>query len=135
MKKIFTITFVAVSSFIFSCKKETTISNESTAVSSMEVTSALHSGTSTSPLVWQVCMGTTADEYGFAVAKAGDGGYFVAIFKAHLAYADWVVFKPKKKPVYKRRKLKTLPGVYQGNIVWQHFALKKKFFRDITHTD
>lgn len=77
MKKIFTITFVAVSSFIFSCKKETTISNESTAVSSMEVTSALHSGTSTSPLVWQVCMGTTADEYGFAVAKAGDGGYFV----------------------------------------------------------
>ena len=66
---------------------------------------------------------------------SGDAGYFVAIFKAHLAYADWFLFKPKTKPVDKRRKLKTFPGVYHGNIVWQHFALKKKFFRDITHTD
>jgi len=38
------------------------------------------------------------------------------------------------KPKHRRRMLKTLPGVYHGNIVWQHFALKKKFFRDITHT-
>ncbi|HEY6953959.1 MAG TPA: glycosyltransferase family 2 protein [Flavisolibacter sp.] len=65
---------------------------------------------------------------------SGDAGYFVAIFKAHLAYVNWCLFKPKKKPKHRRRMLKTLPGVYRGNIVWQHFALKKKFFRDITHT-
>ena len=66
---------------------------------------------------------------------SGDAGYFVAIFKAHLAYFDWFLFKPKSRPADKRRKLNTFPGVYHGNIVWQHFALKKKFFRDITHTD
>jgi hypothetical protein len=66
---------------------------------------------------------------------SGDAGYFVAIFKAHLAYFDWVLFKKKSKHQYKRKKLRTLPGVYHGNIVWQHFALKKKYFRDITHTD
>lgn len=66
---------------------------------------------------------------------SGDAGYFVAIFKAHLAFFDWILFKEKKRVRFKRRKLKTLPGVYHGNIVWQHFALKKKFFKDITGTD
>lgn len=63
---------------------------------------------------------------------SGDAGYFVAIFKAHLAFFDWFLFKEKMKPVHKRKKLKDLPGVYHGNIVWQHFALKKKYFTDIT---
>jgi GT2 family glycosyltransferase len=66
---------------------------------------------------------------------SGDGGYYVAIFKAHLAFYDWVFFKPKRKSQHQRRRLKTFPGVYQGNIVWQHFALKKKYFRDITGKD
>lgn len=65
----------------------------------------------------------------------GDAGYFIAIFKAHLAFFYWVLFKQKKKPQHKRRKLKTFPGVYHGNIVWQHFALKKKHFSEITGTD
>jgi hypothetical protein len=59
----------------------------------------------------------------------------VAIFKAHLGFFDWLLFKTKMKPANKRRKLKTFPGVYHGNIVWQHFALKKKYFRDITGKD
>lgn len=66
---------------------------------------------------------------------SGDAGYFVAIFKAHLAFFDWMLFKKHKKLKHKRRKLKTLPGVYHGNIVWQHFALKKKYFKDITGKD
>jgi GT2 family glycosyltransferase len=66
---------------------------------------------------------------------SGDGGYFVAIFKAHLAFLDWILFEKKNLHSYKRQKLKNLPGVYHGNIVWQHFALKKKLFRDITHKD
>jgi GT2 family glycosyltransferase len=66
---------------------------------------------------------------------SGDAGYFIAIFKAHLAYVNWFLFKQKRRPEHKRRKLGTLPGVYKGNVVWQHFALKKKYFRDITGTD
>jgi GT2 family glycosyltransferase len=66
---------------------------------------------------------------------SGDAGYFVAIFKAHLAFLDWIVFHQNMKPIHKRKKLKYLPGVYHGNIVWQHFARKKKFFRDITGKD
>lgn len=66
---------------------------------------------------------------------SGDAGYFVAIVKAHFAFFNWVLFKEKMKPEHTRRKLKTFPGVYHGNIVWQHFALKKFFFRDITGTD
>ena len=66
---------------------------------------------------------------------SGDAGYFVAIFKAHLGFFDWVLFKEKKKPKHTRRKLKSFSGVYHGNIVWQHFALKKKSFKDVTGTD
>ena len=65
---------------------------------------------------------------------SGDAGYFIAIYKAHLAFVHWI-FKKRKKTNYKRRKLKTFPGIYHGNIVWQHFALNKKFFRDVTGTD
>ena len=65
----------------------------------------------------------------------GDAGYFVVIYKAHLGFLDWILSKRKMKHVYKRKRLKTLPGVYKGNIVWQHFALNKKFFRDITGLD
>lgn len=66
---------------------------------------------------------------------SGDAGYFVAIFKAHLAFFDWALFKKHQRPGHTRRKMKTLPGVYHGNIVWQHFALKKKYFTDITGKD
>jgi len=66
---------------------------------------------------------------------SGDGGYFVAILEAHLAFVNWILFKKKNKHQFRRRKLKTLPGVFQGNIVWQHFVKKKKFFSDITGKD
>lgn len=61
----------------------------------------------------------------------GDMGYFVAIFKAHIGFLDWLFFARKQKNRLKRRKLSSLPGVYHGNIVWQHFALKKKKFGEI----
>lgn len=66
---------------------------------------------------------------------SGDAGYFIAIVKAHLAFFNWVFFKKKMKNDYRKRKLRTFPGVYPGNIVWQHFTLKKKYFRDITGKD
>ncbi|MFL5810035.1 MAG: hypothetical protein ACJ749_10980 [Flavisolibacter sp.] len=65
----------------------------------------------------------------------GDTGYFIAIFKAHLAYFDWLLLKKKKIFGGRRQPLKNLPGVYHGNIVWQHFAKGKKFFRQIVKGD
>lgn len=66
---------------------------------------------------------------------SGDAGYFIAIFKAHLAYFNWLLLKKKMKTGPKQKPLKLFPGVYRGNIVWQHFVKKKTSFREITGKD
>jgi GT2 family glycosyltransferase len=60
----------------------------------------------------------------------GDGGYFVAILRAHLAFIKWVLLKQGQSKFPQRRN-KELHGVYHHNIVWQHFAKKKKLFSEI----
>lgn len=62
---------------------------------------------------------------------SGDGGYFLSIIEAHLAFLYWIFFGNKKWKPVKRKKLTQLPGVYAGNLVWEHFVLKKKIFTDI----
>lgn len=62
---------------------------------------------------------------------SAEGGYFLAIAEAHFAFLYWIFFGNKKWKPQKRKKLRSLPGVYRGNLVWQHFALKKKFFSQI----
>ena len=61
---------------------------------------------------------------------SGDAGYFIAIMQAHFAFFNWLIAHPKNKKV-ERKKLTSLTGVYPHNIVWQHFAKKKKKFSDI----
>lgn len=63
---------------------------------------------------------------------SGDGGYFVAIIQAHLAFYRWLMFgsRSEAQPVSKK-KLSRLKGVYNGNLVWQHFVVHKKTFRSI----
>ena len=60
----------------------------------------------------------------------GDSGYFVAILRAQLAFIKWWLFCQKKStfPVTKKG---ILSGYLQKNIVWQHFAKKKKSFTEI----
>jgi len=65
---------------------------------------------------------------------SGDGGYFVAIFRAHLGFIKWI-FTGKRANKLKRRKLNQLAGLYEGNIAWQHFAKKKNCFSDIVITE
>jgi GT2 family glycosyltransferase len=65
--------------------------------------------------------------------SVGDGGYFIAIVRAHIAFFGWVFFHPKDKTARKKKKLASLPGVYKGNVVWQHFVKKKKTFGEIVH--
>ena len=74
MRKIIITVFLL--SILLGCKK---ISQQETLdVNSSSVSSSSSNRISTpSILQWQKCLGTPADEYGWGVAKAGDGGYFV----------------------------------------------------------
>lgn len=60
----------------------------------------------------------------------GDGGYFLAILRAHLSFVKWVCFK-KSKSVFPEKREGILSGLYKGNVVWQHFAKKKQYFTEI----
>lgn len=61
---------------------------------------------------------------------SGDGGYFVAIIKAHFAFIYWMFFEKRKKRRSSENKI-TLKGYYKGNIAWEHFARKKKAFSEV----
>ena len=61
---------------------------------------------------------------------SGDGGYFIALLKAHWAFYNWILFH-KKKGSDTRKRMASLSGVYTHNIVWQHFVKGKKRFSDI----
>lgn len=61
---------------------------------------------------------------------SGDGGYFVAIMRSQLAFIKWWLFY-KNKSVFPATKKGKLTGYLQKNIVWEHFAKKKKLFTEI----
>ena len=62
------------------------------------------------------------------VLLQGDGGYFLAIAKAHRGYIKWVLTGPG----YKRAaKSKRLNGWYDGSVVWAHFIKKQSRFSEI----
>jgi hypothetical protein len=75
MKKLFILASILLVVFLPACKKETKIP-----VSEIEEFAGARPPASTpSILQWQKCLGSSANDYGFAVAKAIDGtGYFVA---------------------------------------------------------
>ena len=60
----------------------------------------------------------------------GDGGYFIAIIRAHLAFMKWWLFY-KKRSVFPADKTKPLSGHLPKNVAWLHFVKKKKFFSEI----
>jgi GT2 family glycosyltransferase len=60
----------------------------------------------------------------------GEAGYFLAIMRAHAAFVKWLFFY-QHKSVFPRQKTGRLQGYYQGNLVWQHFIKKKKYFSEI----
>ena len=61
---------------------------------------------------------------------SGDPGYLRAVVRAHLAFFYWVLFV-QKRPVKRKRTLKYLSGVYNGNLIIDYFLRKKRFFREI----
>ena len=65
----------------------------------------------------------------------GDAGYFVAVVKAHFTFIRWIFFGKKKIFHGRKKQIAVLDGVYNGNIVWQHFVKKKKTFEDIVEKE
>lgn len=61
---------------------------------------------------------------------SGDGGYFIAILRAQLAFIKWWLFN-KKKSVFPEHRNKPLLGFLKKNMAWQHFVKKKKAFSEI----
>ncbi len=62
---------------------------------------------------------------------SGDGGYFISIIDAHFAFLYWLLFGNKRWKPIKRKPVKKLRGVFGGNLVWEHFVLKKSLFTQI----
>ena len=61
---------------------------------------------------------------------SGDGGYFVAIIKAHIDFIKWWLFD-RKNSVFPKAKNKPLAGYLNKNIAWLYFVKKKQRFSDI----
>ncbi len=60
----------------------------------------------------------------------GEGGYFIAVVKAHLHFLGWLLFK-KGRSVFPKKKGGKLCGWYGGSVVWAYFIQKKKTFLEI----
>jgi len=60
----------------------------------------------------------------------GDGGYFLAILRAHLAFAKWLLLK-RGQSVFPQKRDGKPEGLYRGNLAWQHFIKKKKYFSQV----
>ncbi len=60
----------------------------------------------------------------------GDGGYFVAIVRAHMAFFKWYFFF-RKRSVFPPTRKGRLSGILQKNIAWLHFVKKKTRFSEI----
>jgi len=61
---------------------------------------------------------------------SGDGGYFIAILRAQLAFIKWWLFY-KKKSVFPEHRNRPLTGFLKKNMAWQHFVKKKRAFSEI----
>lgn len=62
----------------------------------------------------------------------GQGVYFVAIFKAHLAFLAWMPGR-RRKSIFPASRLGRLEGWYVGSVVWKHFVRGKTRFDEIVN--
>jgi GT2 family glycosyltransferase len=60
----------------------------------------------------------------------GNGKYFIAIIRAHIAFIKWWLFH-RKKSVYPKSREGKLEGMLDENVIWLHFARKKRYFSEI----
>ncbi len=61
---------------------------------------------------------------------AGEGKYFIVVFRAHLAFVGWL-FSAMNKRQGTGKMARGLRGYYRGSVVWAHFVSGKKKFSEI----
>lgn len=61
---------------------------------------------------------------------SGDGGFFIAIVKAHLHFTGWLL-SGRKKSVFAKKRTGKPAGWYNGSAAWAYFIRKKKTFTEI----
>lgn len=62
---------------------------------------------------------------------SGEGGYWLAIQRAHWGYFRWLLSGPREGRGAARKPLKSLSGVYRGIVIWDYFVKKRKTFAQI----
>ena len=62
----------------------------------------------------------------------GQGVYFIAIFKAHVAFLAWIPGR-RRKSVFPAGRSGRLEGWYVGSVVWKHFVRGKTRFDEIVN--
>lgn len=60
----------------------------------------------------------------------GEGTYFIAVFRAHIAFVGWLFFK-QKQSIFPASKKGKLQGYLPKSVVWSHFIGGKKTFAEI----
>jgi GT2 family glycosyltransferase len=64
----------------------------------------------------------------------GQGTYFVAVFRSHLAFIGWLLSK-KQTDFYPKNKNGHLNGWFDRSVVWLHFVKGKKWFSEIVQLE
>ena len=60
----------------------------------------------------------------------GDGGFFIAVIKAHLEFARWCIFSRSSSAMAPNKK-RALKGWLNSSIVWASFVQGKRKFSEI----
>jgi len=85
----------------------------------------------TGEAVWKIsfrlALDTTAAWKGLL---SGNGGYFIAICKAHLYFIKWILFD-RNQSIFPVSRKGRLDGLYRGSVVWQYFVKGKNKFSEI----
>ncbi|HYE55719.1 MAG TPA: glycosyltransferase family 2 protein [Chitinophagaceae bacterium] len=81
--------------------------------------------------VWKIPFRLVLDTVSaFKSLLEGQGVYFTAIFKAHLAFLAWIPGR-RRKSVFPVERKPVLYGWYGGSVVWKHFVRGMKRFSEI----
>ena len=81
--------------------------------------------------IWKIPFRILLDNIaGLQELLKGDFITFKAIQKAHFNFLKWI-FSGKEQIHLPKKKLASLNGTYNGNIVWQYFIKKRKTFSEI----
>lgn len=94
----------------------------------------LYKNSSWQQVIWKIPFRLLLDALaGWKGLLSGDGGYFMAILKAHIHFKGWLLFGKRPDKV-KRNKNNDITGIYKGCIVWDYFIRKQKTFSEIIGT-